>query len=94
MEILLAERYDRVSQDGRIYRIHQEHIEIRKVNKDNLSILAEQVRLKSKAFFDTYFEMFAKIGKVFEIIRNDSAHKNHSDLINAVEQNISKRNLK
>ena len=69
------------------------HTEIRKVNKDDFVILAEQLGLKAKTIFDTYFEIFEKVENTFEIIEADFSLKNHGVIIDRIEQNISKRKL-
>lgn len=69
------------------------HSEIKKVNKDDLSILAEQLGLKAKTVNNIYFELFDKVCKAFEIIKTDISLSNHSRTIEIIEQNITKRNL-
>lgn len=69
------------------------HSEIRKVNKDDLAILAEQIGLKPKTVNETYFEIFEKVSKAFEKVKEDPALKNHSNIIENIEHNISTRKL-
>lgn len=69
------------------------HVEIKKVNKEDISILAEQIGLKAKAVCDTYFEIFENVSKAFEKIKDDPALKNYGNLIKNIEQIISKRKL-
>ena len=69
------------------------HSDIRKVNKDDFAILAKQLRLKEKTVTDTYFEIFKKVEKAFEIIETDSSLKKHTNIIDSIEQSISKRKL-
>jgi len=69
------------------------HAEIKKVNKEDLTILAEQIGLKAKAVCDTYFEIFENVSKAFEKIKDDPALKNYGNLIKNIEQIISKRKL-
>jgi serine/threonine-protein kinase HipA len=69
------------------------HSEIKKVNKDDLSILAEQLGLKPKTVNNIYFELFDKVCKAFEIIKKDLSLSNQSKIIEILEQNITKRKL-
>ena len=69
------------------------HTEIKKVNKEDLTILAEQIGLKAKAVCDTYFEIFENVSKAFEKVKKDPALKNYGNLIKNIEQIISKRKL-
>ena len=69
------------------------HSEIKKVNKDDLSILAEQLGLKVKTVNNIYFELFDKVCKAIEIIKKDLSLSNHSKIIEIIEQNITKRKL-
>lgn len=69
------------------------HAEIQKVNKEDFAILAEQLGLKAKTIVDTYLDIFEKVGNAFETIEADSALKNHSSIIECIEQNIVKRKL-
>ena len=69
------------------------HSEIKKVNKDDLSILAEQLGLKVKTVNNIYFELFDKVCKAIEIIKKDLSLNNHSKIIEIIEQNITKRKL-
>ena len=69
------------------------HAEIKKVNKEDLTILAEQIGLKAKAVCDTYFEIFENVSKAFEKVKKDPALKNYGNLIKNIEQIISKRKL-
>lgn len=69
------------------------HSEIKKVNRDDLVILAGQLGLKDKTIVDTYFEIFENVEKAFEIIEADPALKKHGYIIDCIEQNITKRKL-
>ena len=69
------------------------HSEIKKVNKDDLSILAKQLGLKPKTVNNIYFELFDKVCKAFEIIKKDLSLSNQSKIIEILEQNITKRKL-
>ena len=69
------------------------HVEIKKVNKEDLAILAKQIGLKAKAVCDTYFEIFESVSNAFEKIKDDPALKNYGNLIKNIEQIISKRKL-
>lgn len=69
------------------------HAEIRKVNKEDFVILAKQLGLKAKTIVDTYLDIFEKVKNAFEIVEADFSLKNHSDIIECIERNISKRKL-
>lgn len=69
------------------------HSEIRKVNREDFIILAEQLGLKAKTITDTYFDIFEKIEKAFDDIEADPALKKHGYIIDCIEQNITKRKL-
>ncbi|MBQ7079373.1 MAG: type II toxin-antitoxin system HipA family toxin [Fibrobacter sp.] len=69
------------------------HVEINKINKDDLSILAEQLGLKPKTVNNIYFELFDNVCKAIEIIKKDLSLSNHSKIIEIIEQNITKRKL-
>lgn len=69
------------------------HAEIKKVNKEDLAILAEQIGLKVKAVCDTYFDIFENVSKAFEKVKKDPTLKNYGNLIEDIEQIISKRKL-
>ncbi|PBC74233.1 type II toxin-antitoxin system HipA family toxin [Fibrobacter intestinalis] len=69
------------------------HSEIRKVNKEDFAILAEQLGLKTKIIIDAYLEVFGKIINAFEIVKADSSLNIHRDIIECIEQNILKRKL-
>lgn len=69
------------------------HVEIKKVNKEDLTILAEQIGLKAQAVCNTYFEIFENVSKAFEKIKDDPALNNYGNLIKNIEQIILKRKL-
>ena len=69
------------------------HSEIRKLNKDDLAILAEQIGLKAKTVNDTYLDIFEKVSKAFDKVKEDPSLKNYGNIIEDIEQNISTRKL-
>lgn len=70
------------------------HSEIKKVNKEDFVILAEQIGLKAKTIGDIYFEIFEKVSKAFEKIKDNPALKNYGNIIENIEQIVLKRKLR
>ena len=64
------------------------HYEFKKINHEDLVLLASQLNLKPKTILDCYFEIIEKIEKAFDKVRSDSTLIGHEKTIDVIEKNI------
>lgn len=64
------------------------HYEFKKINRDDLELLAGQLALKPKTILSCYDEIVAKLSDAFNMIKEDTSLKDHSATIELIEKNI------
>lgn len=64
------------------------HYEFKKINRDDLELLAGQLALKPKTILSCYDEIVAKLSDTFNMIKEDTSLKDHSATIELIEKNI------
>ena len=64
------------------------HYEFKKINRDDLELLAGQLALKPKTILSCYDEIIAKLSDAFNMIKEDASLKDHSATIELIEKNI------
>ena len=64
------------------------HYEFKKINRDDLELLAGQLALKPKTILSCYDEIIAKLSDAFNMIKEDPSLKAHSATIELIEKNI------
>ncbi len=64
------------------------HYEFKKINRDDLELLAGQLALKPKTILSCYDEIVAKLSDAFNMIKENTSLKDHSATIELIEKNI------
>lgn len=64
------------------------HYEFKKINREDLELLASQLALKPKTILSCYDEIIAKLSDAFNMIKEDPSLKAHSATIELIEKNI------
>jgi HipA N-terminal domain len=69
------------------------HYEIKKINEDDLGLLAEELELKPNTILDCYSDIVENVGNAFDKIKDDLSLKGHEQTLEAIKKSVS-RNLK
>ena len=69
------------------------HYEVKKINQDDLGLLAEEMGLKSKTVLDCYSDVAENVVNAFAKLKEDLSLKGHGQILEAIEKFVLK-NLK